>query len=70
MLLNNKYYFSKEDRLSTNFSFFEKQELKNKAKNTKKFFKITSLIAAVGDRVGLQNSHQESVILTIFACGI
>ena len=44
--------------------------LKYKAKNTKKFYKITSLIAAVGDSVDSQNGHQKSVILTIFACGM
>ena len=49
---------------------FLKQELKYKAKTKKEFYKITSLIAAVGDRVDSQNGHQESVILSIFACGI
>ena len=70
-LLSKKYhFFSKEERWSTNSSLFLKQELKYKAKTTKEFYKITSRIAAVGDRVDSQNGHQESVILSIFACGI
>ena len=56
--------------MSTDSSLFLKQELKYKAKNTKEFYKITSRISAVGDRVDSQNGHQKSVILTIFACGI
>ena len=71
-LLNKKYYFfqKKTDEVTTNSSLFLKQEVKYKAKNTKEFYKITSRIAAVGDSVDSQNGHQESVILSIFACGI
>ena len=45
---------------------FLKQELKYKAKTKKEFYKITSRIDAVGDRVDSQNGHQEFVILSIF----
>ena len=47
-----------------------KTRAKNKAKNTKEFCKITSLIAVVGHREDSQNGHPESVNLSIFASPI
>ena len=67
MFLYKKYYFLKRilcvkigEVLSLR-SF--KTRAKNKAKNTKEFCKITSLITSLGDRMYSQNCHKGTVIL-------
>ena len=40
-----------------------KTRAEKKARKTEEFYKITSLIASVGDRIDSSNCHQESVIL-------